>query len=545
MNAMSVLRTKSIERHPMKFAAALLLSSLLPLSMFPQAARAQVIVAEDFLYSQPTKAFGAGGGFTRQDYAGGQHGALGQWVGLWNSFGDGVITGTDLSEEIFTLETDMFSGVTRNGLSDNWLDRDFQLTGLDDEQTLFFGITMRSDNELAQPNSTFTINDGGGPAQIGMGFSEGGFRALLGNPEETGDLEVVPGPEVTEGLDPHRLVGKLELNVSGNDERLTVWLNPTDVETAEMMAQVEADVVSGLSDFEGNLRLDHVGSGGLMFWDDLALGTTWESVVTVEVPRVTLLADNDSREVQFRNETGSDLEAIFFQLESEAGLFDTRWESLADQGLGGFQENSPNTNRITESSFEGALDFQDGDSFSWGRVFRNRTTEDLIAHVGTTDGLLNLANVVYGPIPEDPTPTVDTDFDDNGVVDVVDMDSLCTQVAAATNLADFDLTGDGAVNSDDVAEFLGQAGALSGDTDLDGAVTFADFLALSANFGLSERAWSDGDFDCSGDVGFPDFLAQSANFGDSAQASAVPEPGANGLGLLTCCGLACSRRRRK
>ena len=91
------------------------------------------------------------------------------------------------------------------------------------------------------------------------------------------------------------------------------------------------------------------------------------------------------------------------------------------------------------------------------------------------------------------------------------------------------------MNGDDLTNFLGQAESLPGDLNLDGAANFADFLALSANFGQSERTWSHGDVDCDGTVAFPDFLTFSANFGQTAgaEAAAVPEPAGAQLLLLS------------
>lgn len=504
-------------------------------------ASAEVIVAEDFLYAQPTKEFGAGGGFTRQDYGGGQNGPLGSWEGQWVSFGDGVITGSDLSEETFNPETDMFSGVTRRGLSDNWLTRDFSTVGLEDNQTLYFGISMRTSDETLMPNATFSISDPRGPGQIGMGFTQSSFHALLGVREEGDDFGVFFDAE-EELLNAGRLIGKLEVNASGDDERLTVWLDPTDVETAEYSIAIESDVIGGLSDLTGNVRLDHSTSPGLLFWDDLAVGTTWESVSTVDVPRITVLADNDSRDVRFKNETGSEAQINFIQIESEAGLWDNRWESLADQGLGGFQENNPSAARLTESSLSSALPLSDGASVGWGRVFRNRTIEDLVAHIGTTDGLLNVANVVYGPIAEEPS-SVDPDFDDDGNAGIADINALCSQIAAGANEAAFDLTGDGAVNADDLNRFLEQVNRQVGDVNLDGEVDFNDFLTLSTNFGQTSLTWTHGDLDCDGEVAFADFLTLSANFGGSAAQASVPEPSANVLALFSLIWLAAACRR--
>ena len=72
---------------------------------------------------------------------------------------------------------------------------------------------------------------------------------------------------------------------------------------------------------------------------------------------------------------------------------------------------------------------------------------------------------------------------------------------------------------------------LPGDADLDGDVDFADFLALSNNFG-SSGTWSQGDFNEDRRVEFNDFLLLSDNFGDNA-AVAVPEPGASSIALLS------------
>lgn len=496
-----------------------------------QSANAQgVILAEDFLYAQPTKTFGAGGGFTRQDYAGGQHSELGQWQGRWNSFGDGIIVGSDVSEEDFNVELDLHQGATRNGLSSNWLDRDFTLTGLVDEP-LFFGITIRSNDEMGTPNATFSINDAGGAGQISMGLTEGGFQAILGLPDEGGASDVIP--EATMGLDAHRLIGKLELNASGSDERLTVWLDPTDVETAENIVEVESNVIDGYDDFAGNLRLDHRASGGLIFWDDLAVGTTWESVATVDVPRVSLLVDTESREFRFKNDTGSDLDVVFLQAASERGMRDAAWNSLTDRGVPGFAENNPSANLVTESSFATSFTFADGSSETWGDLLRVRTTTDIIGHVGTSDGLLNITDVIYGEIPAE-----------------LDIFSLCNAIASGSMDAAFDVNGDGVVDGADLTQFQETEGILPGDLNLDGEVNFTDFLGLSGSFGDTESpGWSAGDLDCNGAVEFGDFLILSANFGSTSMAAglaaSVPESNSSLLLVMGAITMIASLRSRR
>ena len=60
--------------------------------------------------------------------------------------------------------------------------------------------------------------------------------------------------------------------------------------------------------------------------------------------------------------------------------------------------------------------------------------------------------------------------------------------------------------------------AVPGDANLDGNVTFADFLILSRNFGQTLVTWNHGDFDGDTIVGLSDFLVLASHFhsGNSA-----------------------------
>ena len=97
-----------------------------------------------------------------------------------------------------------------------------------------------------------------------------------------------------------------------------------------------------------------------------------------------------------------------------------------------------------------------------------------------------------------------------------------------------------------------------GDTNLDGAVNLADFNALAANFGQSNRTWQQGDFTYDGRVNLEDFNALAANFGLaatvpngptaqdwSALASAVPEPSIAALQLPIFSALLARRRAQR
>ena len=104
-----------------------------------------------------------------------------------------------------------------------------------------------------------------------------------------------------------------------------------------------------------------------------------------------------------------------------------------------------------------------------------------------------------GVVPKEPTPRI--------------VDRVFEAVATEENAPRFDMDGNELVNQDDVA-FLVEAAAESnmGDANLDGKVNFADFLALSNNFG-EEGGWADGDFDGNGTIEFADFIVLAANYG--------------------------------
>ena len=134
------------------------------------------------------------------------------------------------------------------------------------------------------------------------------------------------------------------------------------------------------------------------------------------------------------------------------------------------------------------------------------------------------------------------DFDTDKAFTAMDIDLLSAAVLDGNDDAMFDLNSDGEVSQLDRNIWVTDiAGTFFGDADFNKAVEFADFLAISVNFG-SDGGWSKGDFDGSGDVQFPDFLLLSSNFGKSATAGAVvPEPN---VAMLLLVGLVGLVRRR-
>jgi|GEM_PF-6304721 len=106
--------------------------------------------------------------------------------------------------------------------------------------------------------------------------------------------------------------------------------------------------------------------------------------------------------------------------------------------------------------------------------------------------------------------TLGGDCDDNGVFDASDLNCVTTTEGRDIVLNALDLP--------------------LGDLNTDGAVNFADFLILSANFSQTGKSYVDGDLDIDPrrEVSFTDFLLFSANFGIESESNspipAVPEP---------------------
>jgi len=142
------------------------------------------------------------------------------------------------------------------------------------------------------------------------------------------------------------------------------------------------------------------------------------------------------------------------------------------------------------------------------------------------------------------------DFDGDGEHTVADIDELTLAILkTSTELDRYDLDANMVLDFGDLDAFLSLANRVSGDADLNGEVSFADFLVLSANFGKSmSSTWSEGDFDLSGIVDFADFLVLSSNFGHSNPAQfSVPEPSGNYFivfAFISICQTLSNRQRR-
>ena len=132
--------------------------------------------------------------------------------------------------------------------------------------------------------------------------------------------------------------------------------------------------------------------------------------------------------------------------------------------------------------------------------------------VSAFDGFLGSYRLSSSEVaPEFPLGDLDLD----GVTNEEDIDAFYAGLRDGEMDDELDFDDDGEVNSGDattlVVDYLGTN---FGDANLDRSIDFADFLALSRNFGQA-GGWADGDFDGDGSIGFQDFLQLSRNFGEN------------------------------
>jgi hypothetical protein len=133
-------------------------------------------------------------------------------------------------------------------------------------------------------------------------------------------------------------------------------------------------------------------------------------------------------------------------------------------------------------------------------------------------------------------PVVPSDFDQDGVLDVDDLNLLLAEVNAGTHGSRFDRTADGLVNVDDVIHVVTTADEMNtyiGDVDLDGQFDTTDIVTLfqagTYEDGAAGNAqWQTGDWDGDQDFTSSDLLLafQHGGFeaGPRAAARAVAEP---------------------
>lgn len=130
-------------------------------------------------------------------------------------------------------------------------------------------------------------------------------------------------------------------------------------------------------------------------------------------------------------------------------------------------------------------------------------------------------------------PRVDGDFNDDGLYDCSDVDSLVAQIASFQNDAAFDLTADGLVNDADLDAWLAEAAFynlpsqnpyLRGDANLDGVVDGQDFIQWNTHKFTSGAGWCGGDYNADGVTDGQDFIVWNTNKFLSADAGKPTAP---------------------
>lgn len=237
---------------------------VLAASLMAPAAFGATIVTDDFSYSN--------GNLT------GNNGGTG-WSGQWNTVGG-------------YGSTTVASGADRANPSGTdtsfWNYRQFSTSFVGSPTApLYFSASFtKSGSETAYAmwlniGTTTGINPYG--VSIGLADNKFSFRSRGASGETNGDFG-----SITVGQT-YQIVGKLEFNVSGANERLTIWIDPTDVETG-------GTVSSSISNRDVGWTTPSVAEVGAWVMtatspgsiDNVKIGTAWTNVAVPE-PGAALL----------------------------------------------------------------------------------------------------------------------------------------------------------------------------------------------------------------------------------------------------------------
>lgn len=145
----------------------------------------------------------------------------------------------------------------------------------------------------------------------------------------------------------------------------------------------------------------------------------------------------------------------------------------------------------------------------------------------------------------------DFNFDDTWNCD--DVNELIGAVMNGTTRDEYDMNGDGSLNTDDISVWLAQAGArnqasgnpyLLGDINFNGSVDGNDFLIWNANKFTSNASYCHGDINGDGGVDGNDFLLWNATKFQTSDVLPVPEPQMPWLAFAFVFAVRLRRRRR-
>ena len=154
---------------------------------------------------------------------------------------------------------------------------------------------------------------------------------------------------------------------------------------------------------------------------------------------------------------------------------------------------------------------------------------------GFSDGLLDPMSATATVVVTINAVALPGDFNDDSILDCLDINLLSSAIVASSTDLNFDLTDDDVIDYDDLLEWLVIAGAENlssgapyqlGDANLDGFVGGADYLIWNSNKFTPSDAYCSGDFNADGDISGEDYLIWN-------QFKFIPGPGdasSNGVG---------------
>jgi hypothetical protein len=159
----------------------------------------------------------------------------------------------------------------------------------------------------------------------------------------------------------------------------------------------------------------------------------------------------------------------------------------------------------------------------------SRVLRGLVDDLRMYEGVLTLDQIHAAQMPDTGTPG---DFDNNGTLDLADIDQLTRESASGGNNLVYDLTGDGNVNGEDVSFWaIDLKQTWMGDADLNGEFNSSDLVTVLASGTYeneTESAWSSGDFSGDGRTNSNDLVVALSDggyeLGPRAAVLAVPEP---------------------
>ena len=254
-----------------------------------------------------------------------------------------------------------------------------------------------------------------------------------------------------------------------------------------------------VSGAETGWDLDNLGNGQSFYENEL---------------RANYVAD-DANTYNVQGAAGSIFAGLNFSFDNGSTYYDAQFPDVISASSG----STIAMNYVGGSGGGAAVTYEDGSGM--GRIVNFGFPFETITSAADRAAVMERVLMFFGL----GATTIDGDFDDNGLYECFDVDSLVAAIVdATTNPPDltFDLNGDGNLTMADLDAWLAEAGniggltsngnpVLHGDADLNGTVDGADFLAWNDNKFTQTAAWCSGDFTADGFVDAQDFVLWNDN----------------------------------